>query len=223
MIIIIKQLPVFWNLFSLESLQFNKWIRCHHWAGNKLAHFPLWYLPRPLDSSLQPKKSFHSCIFTGILFISKSALCFSSFTNILLFSLYDRTSQPFQILVTLLVPSSLLSSSTLTQVPSVSQAPGENKKTELSWCFQNSGGGKRLQKPGKQTCDSEHAHTVLPLAGRHWSLKATLAGMVETGNILESIKAELKSLGLAWQISDSQPDDTWELLGAETIVVQATH
>ena len=48
MIIIIKQLLVFWDLFPLASLQFNKWIWHHYWAGDKLALFPLVYLLRPL-------------------------------------------------------------------------------------------------------------------------------------------------------------------------------
>lgn len=58
-VIVIKQLLVFWDLFSLESLQFNKWAWHRHWAGRRLAHFPLVCLPRPPGSALSLKRSVH--------------------------------------------------------------------------------------------------------------------------------------------------------------------
>ena len=58
MIIIIKQLLVFWDLFPLASLQFNKWIWHHYWAGDKLALFPLVYLLRPLKVKVARRVQF---------------------------------------------------------------------------------------------------------------------------------------------------------------------
>lgn len=73
---IIKQLLVFWDLFSLENLQLDKWIWHHHWAGDKLAHFSLVCSLRPLDSSLSAKRSFHSYSQSLTIFNSNCFLVF---------------------------------------------------------------------------------------------------------------------------------------------------
>lgn len=63
-----KTVTVFWLLFSLESLQLNKWIWHHNSAGNKLALFPSLYLRRTLASSLGLKATFTNYSWSPTLF-----------------------------------------------------------------------------------------------------------------------------------------------------------
>lgn len=91
------------DLFSLESLQFNKWAWHHHWAGDKLAHFPLVYLPRPLGSAFWLKRSFHKLLtLTNIPFRLRSAFSFSSLASIVL-PLSDCPASLSHVLTTLQV------------------------------------------------------------------------------------------------------------------------
>lgn len=160
MIIVIKQSLVFWDLFSLESLQFNKWIWHHHWAGNKLAHFPLVYLLRPRQAPLcSLKEAFTNYLRSPTFCLALKVL--SVFLACLVLSLLPFWLHSFAI------PRSTYSSRSISRevfgqsslVPTTSQALGD--KAELCRCSENSGGGnKELSATQASACNSRHLHEV---------------------------------------------------------------
>lgn len=130
----------------------------------------------------------------NILFSSKIAFCFSSFSST--FSSF-LTALQFHILSTLPGPFFCCLWQLLFSAHYASGSR-DNKETELSHCSQNSGGcNKEIITIQASACSRRQMHKVLPVATRCWNLEE-YQQVSRRQNILEDIRAKLRSLKLAW-------------------------